>query len=297
MDNIHDFVAQRSGSIDFLSLFDIFATKNHHESGEATALTFRAVQAMADNCIDKDLGPFPQLLKDSWNNETAIRARPLEALDFLLHQERKRPTLKKLVRLSGSPANVIDFLSRIPSHARAAFMGIRITPQDLGSSLSDTTSFVASVHDTFMSEESDVTPIVIIAWQRRLIASYVLKEQQRQKTKTIVIQKAELEAYIEEVTTYWKTLRNTLETLQIPYHTLEYERDVGSNNVSLNGKLLDIFDSSATTLESDGYSDSKTLQSKRRRRATRVSLRAKVSNWEEVVRWGYGSGPWENLFD
>ena len=203
-----------------------------------------------------------------------------------------------------SPVQLLQYIHRIPSYSKRAYFGVKIFYFHIVDYFSKTPSqFVNALlggEDQVGSEGK-----YIILWRRRVIEAFVSEQIAKQtggwvqrktnKNDTVVVDKDQLEAFIQAKMTYYTSIRDNLVQHDVDFEVFEYHRDLedSSRHLSTVRRIQDILQVPGANAAEAVVQDGNYMQ-----KQAQVSLSELVENWKEVVEWGYGGevDDWEEVF-
>lgn len=214
-----------------------------------------------------------------------------------------------------NPTAIFDLFKQLPTIA-PSYMAFKIFRShfsdildDVALSLPSPTQLIADIQ-----RRSDGRGKYIVLYRRRMIESFVsLKIAGRKdgfigtettKDDTIELVKSEADAYIKATRDYYKSVRQALEDANIEYVVLEYSRDLRDESAHFAAVTLvfNFLQLEIAETKQNKFSLQNTVNDHRKspskQKKDDVTLADLVTNWGNVIEWGYGGDydEWENLF-
>ena len=199
------------------------------------------------------------------------------------------------------PGGLLGLLSSIPVKSRRAFYMFKIFNGHIKKSAFETPGAVVDV-----VRGRDKNAHFLVLWRRRIIESFVsykiasardawTDKAVDVKTDKIRIDKVELEEFIEWTRDYYLGVKQSLLDRNQDFEVIEYDRDLSS----LDGQESTVVKiESMLGLDDEPSRAEETISNLSRKKQSTVDIKELVTNWDDVVRWGYGgeAEEWEDIF-
>lgn len=200
------------------------------------------------------------------------------------------------------PQLLLEYLARIPTRTRLSYYIFKVFDDHIKESALGTPGNLVDI-----VRHEDENARFIVLWRRRIIETFVsykiamarnewIDKAVNVQTDKIVVEKAELEDFVQETRNYYLNVKHSLNDRNQHLVVFEYDKD-----------LRTLQDQEATVAQIEsilGLDDGKpsrakeTLSRLSRKKQSDVDIKELITNWDEVVSWGYGGDveEWEDLF-
>ena len=211
------------------------------------------------------------------------------------------PVIEAFRRKYKDPLHLIRTIIKIPQQAKRAFFAFKIFPFHFRAMQTTPKSFIAAIRN-----ESLVQPIFIVSYRRRMIEWYVslliAKKTGKwlsSKTTTedaVTIKENAMNTTISRSMAYFEDVRYALESSRIHYDVFEYSRDLLMPDMQMKTvrRLKEIL---KIPIEQSQLTERNFLERNLKKQA-QTGLSELVTNWKDVIEWGYGGEveEWQDLF-
>ena len=275
-----------TNSFQLLNLYELFQPEKREEWRAKTKI----YQSIANSCS------IPNPIENATSTEEADEKLRISDSPILINAELDFQSREI------SPNRLLDLLASIPVKTRRAFYAFKI--------------FEGHIHDTGFGTPGNVVDMVrerdenakfLVLWRRRIIESFVsykiaeardswVDKAVNVDTDKIHIDKVELERYIDGTRNYYLGVKQSLYDRNQDFEVVEYDKDLSSleGQEAMVAKIESI-------LGIDNVEPSKakeTIAHLTRKKQSNVDIKELVTNWDQVVSWGYGgvAEEWEDLF-
>lgn len=149
---------------------------------------------------------------------------------------------------------------------------------------------------------------VFILWRQRVVETFVshviaARKQEWIYTTTgakdqIAIDYKELKSFVSTKRRYYTELRRALEAKGIPYEVFEYDRDLSTTDKQIHTVHRLMESLGQVSVDDDDTVLSNIMQQLDLVKQAQVPVEKQVSNWDQVVQWGFANSTegWEDLF-
>ncbi|KAL3920396.1 MAG: hypothetical protein SGILL_003284, partial [Bacillariaceae sp.] len=274
--------------IETLPLFEMFANYKHEYWRQVKAVRKKVSQT----CLLADEKYPTYLTRNNRNNVTLTENAPVfDLIDSVLGARQKHPE------------DVLDLLHQLPSFADRGYYAFKVFASHF-----ETIGSPSKLIRMMLRNHDPGTKFVVL-WRRRMIESFVsfsmavatgswTNGQKSKLTteapKTVYLEEPKLRAFIEKQRRYYKSVKQALEAAGVDYTVLEYSQDMltTDSQVTTIEHLEHLLGAASPSLANATLSQ---LQLKKQQKR---GLAEVVSNWKDVVRWGFGGEveDWEDLF-
>lgn len=326
--NFHRLTANRL--FDLLLLYEAFNPDKIQEN----VLSIRLIADVIRGCHLTYLKKYsPEELERYLLHDTNLHN--LEDLSLFLHRDMKthewdiiQPVLTAIQRRIADPFHFIRTITRIPQRSTRPYFAIKIFSFQFNSMQKTPSDFITAMNRQFVppvvvvrgrnasreeesSENGGRGPTIhhsrfLVTYRRRMIemlVSLVIATARGQWTNTkttnrdmITLPREWVEDTIRQKELYFAMIRTALETNEIDYHVFEYARDLlePESQMKTVRRLKEILH---VPIEDTILTEEHFL-SRNLHKQAQAPLNDLVTNWEDVIAWGYGGevDEWEDLF-
>lgn len=227
----------------------------------------------------------------------------VQTLESFSNEPWQHETIRWLLRpITDNPAGLVRYLRSIPSYSSRPYLAMKVFNEHMLHILKVTPLQFLSLID--LAPQTDK---VFILWRRRMIESFVSYKiamatnkwrhdgKKTTQVKSIVVDKAELEAFIKKKEVYYSSVRQALTTAGIDFEVFEYNRDLlhPSDQLATIERVIPTLGLSSNHVDANEAFESIDIVKQNDKPINEL-----IQNWNDVVDWGYGGETemWKDLF-